>query len=412
MNKFDINNDNGIKPFFLKGCVLIIAALLVLFVGSMLTLGVISTINKVSPSDLLKGEDREQQTQEEKVSEGEIEEYEQEVLPGENIELPGLEEKKEGRIITLEEFSKSISEVVKEVKPSVVNIRVRVKRKDSFGEEHVEEGLGSGVIYNTNDGYIITNNHVAGEAEELLVTLSDGSQYQAKLIGGDKNTDVAVIKIDEKGLKAASFTSSDNVEVGEIAIAFGSPFGLQQTITMGIISAKGRNIAISPDILPQVDLIQTDTPINPGNSGGPLVNSSGQVVGINTLIFSPSGASAGIGFAITSDTSVNIADQIIKYGRARIPFMGIEMGENETDIAGVYVNNVIKGYSAEKAGIKKGDIIIEFDGVAVKTPYELLARILRHNVGDEVQIKIYKDGDYQTASLELVEKKNASKRVK
>jgi len=411
MNKFDINNDNGIKPFFLKGCVLIIAVLLVLFVGSMLTLGVISTINKVSPSDLLKGESREQQTQEEKVSEGEIEEYEQEVLPGEDIELPGLEGKKESNVITLEEFSKSISEVVKEVKPSVVNIRVRVKRKDSFGEEHVEEGLGSGVIY-TNDGYIITNNHVAGEAEELLVTLSDGSQYQAKLVGGDENTDVAVIKIDEKGLKAASFTSSDNVEVGEIAIAFGSPFGLQQTITMGIISAKGRNIAISPDILPQVDLIQTDTPINPGNSGGPLVNSSGQVVGINTLIFSPSGASAGIGFAITSDTSVNIADQIIKYGRARIPFMGIEMGENETDIAGVYVNNVIKGYSAEKAGIKKGDIIVEFDGVAVKTPYELLARILRHNVGDEIQIKIYRDGDYQTASLELVEKKNTSKGVK
>jgi serine protease Do len=411
MNKFDINNDNGIKPFFLKGCVLIIAALLVLFVGSMLTLGVISTINKVSPSDLLKGEDREQQAQEEKVSEGEIEEYEQEVLPGEDIELPGLEEKKEGRIITLEEFSKSISEVAKEVKPSVVNIRVRVKRKDSFGEEHIEEGLGSGVIYTTN-GYIITNNHVAGEAEALLVTLSNGSQYQAKLVGGDENTDIAVIKIDAKDLETASFTSSDNVEVGEIAIAFGSPFGLQQTITMGIISAKGRNIAISPDILPQVDLIQTDTPINPGNSGGPLVNSSGQVVGINTLIFSPSGTSAGIGFAITSDTSVNIADQIIKYGRARIPFMGIEMGENETDIAGVYVNNVIKGYSAEKAVIKKGDIIVEFDGVAVKTPYELLARILRHNVGDEIQIKIYRDGDYQTVRLELVEKKNASKGAK
>jgi len=197
---------------------------------------------------------------------------------------------------------------VKDVKPSVVNIRVRAKRKDLFGEEHIEEGLGSGVMY-TTDGYIITNNHVAAEAEELLVTLGDGSQYQAKLVGGDENTDIAVIKIDAKDLKAASFTSSDNVEVGEIAIAFGSPFGLQQTITMGIISAKGRNIAISPDILPQVDLIQTDTPINPGNSGGPLVNSSGQVVGINTLIFSPSGASAGIGFAITSDTSVNIGER-------------------------------------------------------------------------------------------------------
>jgi len=411
MNKFDINNDSGIKPFFLKGCVLIIAALFFLFVGSMSTLGVLSVINKASPSDLLKGEDKEQQTQEEKISEGEIEKYKQEELPEENIELPGLEEKKEGAIITLEEFSKAISEVVKDVKPSVVNIRVRAKRKDLFGEEHIEEGLGSGVMY-TTDGYIITNNHVAAEAEELLVTLGDGSQYQAKLVGGDENTDIAVIKIDAKDLKAASFTSSDNVEVGEIAIAFGSPFGLQQTITMGIISAKGRNIAISPDILPQVDLIQTDTPINPGNSGGPLVNSSGQVVGINTLIFSPSGASAGIGFAITSDTSVNIADQIIKYGRARIPFMGIEMGENETDIAGVYINDVVKGYSAGKAGIKKGDIIVEFDGIAVKTPYELLAQILRHDVGDVVQIKIYRDGDYQTISLELVEKKNVNKKVK
>jgi len=411
MNKFDISSDNGIKPFFLKGCVLIIAALFFLFVGSMFTLGVLSVVNKVSPSDLLKGEGREQQTQEEKSSGGEIEEYEQEVLPEESIELPGLEEKKEGGIITLEEFSKATSEVVKEVKPSVVNIRVMVKREDIFGEERIEEGLGSGVIY-TADGYIITNNHVAGEAEELLVTLSDGSQYQAKLVGGDENTDIAVIKIDAKDLKVASFISSDNVEVGEIAIAFGSPFGLQQTITMGIISAKGRNIAISPDILPQVDLIQTDTPINPGNSGGPLVNSSGQVVGINTLIFSPSGASAGIGFAITSDTSVNIADQIIKYGRARMPFMGIEMVENETDMAGVYINNVIEGYPAEKAGMKKGDIIVEFDGIAVKTPYELLAQILRHNVGDVVQIKIYRDGDYQTISLELVEKKNASKGVK
>lgn len=411
MNKFDINNDNGIKPFFLKGCVLIIAALFFLFVGSLFTLGVLSVINKASPSDLLKGEDKEQQTQEEKVSGGEIEKYEQEGLPEENIELPGLEEKKEGAIITLEEFSKAISEVVKDVKPSVVNIRVRAKRKDSFGEEYIEEGLGSGVIY-TTDGYIITNNHVAAEAEKLLVTLGDGSQYQAKLVGGDENTDIAVIKIDAKDLKAASFTSSDNVEVGEIAIAFGSPFGLQQTITMGIISAKGRNIAISPDILPQVDLIQTDTPINPGNSGGPLVNSFGQVVGINTLIFSPSGASTGIGFAITSDTSVNITDQIIKYGRARIPFMGIEMGENETDIAGVYINDVVKGYPAEKAGIKKGDIIVEFDGVAVKTPYELLAQILRHDAGDVVQIKIYRDGDYQTISLELVEKKNVNKKDK
>ena len=405
MNKFDTGDDSGVKSFFVKGCIIIAVAVVFLFIGSMFTIGMVSVINRVSPSDLLKGkkaEQQEQQTQKEKVQESEKEKPAQGESVQENTELPGLEEKKVGRVVTLEGFDDAISSVVEEAKPSVVNIRVKIKQKDIFGDEHLVEGLGSGVIY-TEDGYIITNNHVAGEAVELLVTLYDGSQYPAELVGADKNTDVAVIKINAENLKAARFTSIENAKVGEIAIAIGSPFGLNQTVTMGVISAKGRDIAVSSDTLPMVDLIQTDAAINQGNSGGPLINSAGQVVGINNLIYSPSGANAGIGFAIPSDTAVNIAGQIIKYGKARLPFMGIEMGENKTEIAGVYIQGVMKRYPAEEAGLKEGDIIVEFDGTEVKTPYELLAHILRHNVGDVIQLKVHREGSYLMLSIELIE---------
>ena len=405
MNKFDTGDDSGVKSFFVKGCIIIAVAVVFLFIGSMFTIGVVSVINRVSPSDLLKGkkaEQQEQQTQKEKVQESEKEKPAQGESVQGNTELPGLEEKKVGRVVTLEGFDDAISSVVEEAKPSVVNIRVKIKQKDVFGDEQLIEGLGSGVIY-TEDGYIITNNHVAGEAVELLVTLYDGSQYPAELVGADKNTDVAVIKINAENLKAARFTSIENAKVGEIAIAIGSPFGLNQTVTMGVISAKGRDIAVSSDTLPMVDLIQTDAAINQGNSGGPLINSAGQVIGINNLIYSPSGANAGIGFAIPSDTAVNIAGQIIKYGKARLPFIGIEMGENKTDIAGVYIQGVMKRYPAEEAGLKEGDIIVEFGGTEVKTPYELLAQILRHNVGDVIQLRVYREGSYLMLSIELIE---------
>ena len=174
-------------------------------------------------------------------------------------------------------------------------------------------------------------------------------------------------------------------------------------MTTGVISAKGRDITISPDTLPMVNLIQTDAAINQGNSGGPLINSSGQVIGINTLIFSPSGASAGIGFSIPSDTAVNIAEQIINYGRARIPYIGVEMGSDETDIVGVYIVDTLEGYPAREAGIRSGDVIIEFGGVQVKTPFELFAEILQHDVGDEVDVKIYREGRYMVLTVVLDE---------
>ncbi len=316
-------------------------------------------------------------------------------------------------------FDEAVSSVAEKVKPSVVNVRVKIVQQDVFGNQQEGEGVGSGIIYSP-DGYIITNNHVAGDAKELTVTLLDGKEYPAKLIGADKDTDVAVIKIDANNLKPADFTTIENVKVGELAIALGSPFGLQETVTEGVVSALGRDVAISMDTLPMVDLIQTDAAINPGNSGGPLVNSAGQVIGMNTIIYSTSGSSAGVGFSIPADTAINIAKQIIKYGKAKIPFMGIEMGSDtgagannntntttttntNANIAGVYVKSVTPGKPAEKAGFKTGDIITEFDGKKIASPYDLLAQLLRHNVGDNIVVKVYRNNSYSELNITLGE---------
>lgn len=407
MKDYDFEKQDKRKSFFIKGCISIIAAAIFIVLGALFMLGTISVIYKVSPGELLSGnagistgstkEDVQAGTGQEDQT-GEIEK------PRGKIDLPGLEEKIGGKEFLLEEFNNAVSRIVEEVKPMVVNIRVRAAQKNSQGDEVFAEGLGSGVIF-TNDGYIITNNHVAGAADEIVVTLFDGREYPAELIAGDPNTDIAVIKIEtEVPLEAASFISIDDVKVGELVIAVGSPFGLQQTVTTGVISAKGRDITLSPVTLPMVNLIQTDAAINQGNSGGPLINSSGQVIGINTLIFSPSGGSAGIGFSIPSDTAVNIAEQIINYGRARIPYIGIEMGgDAETDVIGVYIVNTLEGYPAREAGIKTGDVIVKFDGVSVSTPFEIFAEILKRNVGQEVDIEIYRNGKYLTLSLILAE---------
>lgn len=406
MKDYDFERHDRKKSFFIKGCVLIIAAAVFVILGALFMLGTLSIVYKVSPGELISGKAAISGISSKEVAEAGSGPDDQKTTgekPQEKTDLPGLEEKIEGKEFLLEEFDNAVSRIVEEVSPAVVNIRVRVTQKNILGEEVQSEGLGSGVIF-TSGGYIITNNHVAGSAEEIIVTLFDGKEYPAELIGGDPNTDIAVVKIEaERLLDAASFISIDDVKVGELAIAVGSPFGLQQTVTTGVISAIGRDITISPDTLPMVNLIQTDAAINQGNSGGPLINSSGQVIGINTLIFSPSGGSAGIGFSIPSDTAVNIADQIINYGRARIPYIGVEMGENETDIVGVYIVNTVEGYPAREAGIKTGDVIVEFDGALVKTPFELFAEILKRNVGQEVDLKIYGEGKYKTITLILAE---------
>ncbi|MCX6384043.1 MAG: trypsin-like peptidase domain-containing protein [Actinobacteria bacterium] len=406
-NIYHDDEHDSIKPVFLKGCGIIIAIIVLLIVGFLFTLGILSVVNKVSPVALLKGVSM-QVTQTTKAPE----------KPGESgavtTEKPKLEDKKTSGDVSLQGFNDAITKLVEEVTPSVVNIALKVRNQDVTPsvvniavkvrnqDGSISEGVGSGVIY-SEDGYIITNNHVAGAAQEIIVRTTDGKEHVAKLIGANIDTDIAVIKIDAKNLKKANFTSINNVKVGEIVIAIGSPFAIEQTVTMGVVSAIGREIAVSSDTMPMVDLIQTDTAINPGNSGGPLINIGGQVIGINTLIYSPSGTNAGIGFAIPSDTAINIASQIIKYGKAMIPYIGIEMGQNTTNIPGVLISVVQKGYPADKAGIKAGDILTKFDGEPVRTNFELLAQILRHNVGDSVQIDIYRNGSTINLSVTLVE---------
>jgi len=387
---YNDDENESIKPVFLKGCGIIIAIIVLLIVGFLFTLGILSVVNKVSPVDLLRGtNNKAAQTNAASEKSGESETAKD--------EKSQLEEKASGSA-SLQAFNDSITKLVEDVTPSVVNIKVMVKDQNGL----ISEGVGSGVIY-SEDGLIITNNHVAGDADKIIVQTFDGKEFDAKLVGANEDTDIAVIKINANNLRKASFTSIKNVKVGEIVIAVGSPFAIEQTVTMGVVSAKGRDIEISSETLPMVDLIQTDTAINPGNSGGPLINIGGQVIGINTIIYSPSGTNAGIGFAIPSDTAVNIASQIIKFGKARIPYIGIEMGQNTADIPGVLISVVQAGYPADVAGLKANDILTKFDGEQVRTNFELLAQILRHNVGDTVPIEIYRSGSYSTLSVTLVE---------
>ncbi len=364
--------------------------------------GIPVEVNVGSSAEEEKAEDPDSTKQVEEKAGEEKPAPEDDMVLDEDIELPGLAVQKESEKIALEEFNAAVSGVVEEVTSQVVNIKVKVIYVDKFGEERIAEGVGSGVIY-TEDGYIITNHHVVQDVSEILVTDFNGDEYPARLVGSHKDTDIAVLKIEAGDISAASFTSIEDVKVGEMAIAIGSPFGLSQTVTVGVISAKGRDIAVSSDAFPMVDLIQTDAAINRGNSGGPLINASGQVIGINSIIFSPSGANAGIGFAIPSDTAIVIAGQIIRYGKARIPVVGVNMGDNETEIKGVYIKSVLDGYPADEAGIKSGDIIVEFDEVKILTPYMFFAQILRHDVGDIVRLKIYREGEYITKELALVE---------
>jgi serine protease Do len=397
-----MNGDNGFKSFLIRGLVIILVAIIFLVMGGAVTLGILSAINRISPSELIRGGVSGEEQPDNSEDPADEERESEESVPEESKTIDREEADRDSNRLLLGDFNDAVREIVEKVTPSVVNIRVTVKSEDIFGQVYEQEGVGSGVIY-TEDGYIITNNHVAGNADGLLVTLYDNNEYPAELIGADDNTDVAVIKIEADNLKAADFESIDNAKVGDLVIAAGSPFGLQQTVTMGVISAKGRDISISRETLPMVNLIQTDAAINSGNSGGPLINSNGEVIGINTLILSPSGTSAGIGFAIPSDTVVNIAEQIIEHGRARIPYLGIEMGENKTEISGVYIVSTKEGYPADKAGVKAGDIITEFNGVEVQNPLELIAQILRHNVGDSVKTKIYRGGQYLDVTMELAE---------
>jgi serine protease Do len=275
-------------------------------------------------------------------------------------------------------------------------------RGQSRTREYHQQGQGSGFII-SKDGYILTNNHVVGDAERITVTLGDGREFQAKLIGADPKTEVALIKIDsDEDLPFLPLGDSDAIQVGEWVLAAGNPFGLSQTITAGIVSAKERS---EVGITEYANFIQTDAAINPGNSGGPLLNVRGEVIGINTAIYSQTGGYMGIGFAIPINQASQIKDQLIAYGRVNRSVLGIYIQEVDESLArsfgldepgGILISRVLEDSAAEKAGVQQGDIIVELDGRDTGKIGTFRSRVAAITPNTEVKLKIFRDGEYKT----------------
>jgi serine protease Do len=326
----------------------------------------------------------------------------------------------------------SFAPVLKKVLPSVVNISSsKVVKADPqmdarmdpffrqfFGDEggplnvpkdRREKSLGSGVIVSP-EGYILTNNHVVDDATSVRVTLSDKREFEARIVGTDPKTDIAVLKIEGSNLKPLTLGDSSKAEVGDTALAIGDPFGVGQTVTRGIISAKGRgNLGIED----YEDFIQTDAPINPGNSGGALINDRGELVGINTAIISGgSGGSQGIGFAVPVNLAHNVMDQILKNGKVVRAYMGIlpqdvtpEMAKafGEKEARGVVVGDVTPKSPAQEGGIQRGDIILEVNGKPVSDSNQLRMDISMMQPGTNLKLKVLRSGTEKEMSLKLAE---------
>jgi len=332
-------------------------------------------------------------------------------------------EKREGALFTANQTTdgKIWVRLAKELTPSVVNVNTTQVMKgrgtrffspfgedDQFNEffkrffgdsprQFKSTSLGSGFIIH-RDGYILTNNHVVQNATEISVKLSDGREFKAKVVGRDPKTDIALIKIDASDLRVIPFGDSNGLEVGEPVMAIGNPFGLNQTVTTGIVSAKGRFIGEGP----YDNFIQTDASINRGNSGGPLINLNGEAVGINTAIFSPTGGSIGIGFAIPIDMAKEVLPQLKDRGSVTRGWLGVAIQQMTPELAktfglkqadgGALVSDVVDGSPAEQSGVKQGDVIMEFDGKKVKSSTELPHIVGNTSVGKEVVMKVVRDG--------------------
>jgi Do/DeqQ family serine protease len=313
----------------------------------------------------------------------------------------------------------SYADVVSRVSPAVITIhsemRVRAPQqypfmddpmfRQFFGDrvpqqmpEQRRSGLGSGVIIST-DGYILTNHHVVDGAEQIKVDLNDNRTLDAKVVGSDQPSDLAVLKIDATNLPVLALGDSDKVRVGDVVLAIGNPLGIGQTVTMGIISAKGRQTGLSAGSFE--DFLQTDAPINQGNSGGALVSTNSELIGINSQILSPSGGSIGIGFAIPSNMARTITDTLVKTGKVRRGMLGVtvvklnsppakELGITETK--GVGVAQVLPGGPAERADLKKGDVITGFNGVEVNDPNVFRNLVASAGPGAAVTLNVLRDG--------------------
>lgn len=337
---------------------------------------------------------------------------------------------------------RGFSDIVKKVTPAVVNIQVsgdggrregrRPLPPGPFGPPPGEEppggeppgpppgppgppgrpdqSAGSGVIIDTG-GYIVTNNHVVENATQITVTLSDRREFPAKVVGTDPKTDLAVIKIEATNLPHLKWGDYDKLEVGDVVLAVGSPFGLTSTVTMGIISALGRgNVGIAD----YEDFIQTDAAINPGNSGGALVNMNGDLIGINTAIFSRTGGSEGIGFAIPSSIAVDIAESLMKSGKVVRGWMGVAIQEITPALAksfklpdnrkGVLISDVNENGPSFAAGLKRGDVIIGFNEKEIQTVSQLRNMVARTSVGREAKVKIIREGQEQIIAVKVAER--------
>lgn len=274
-------------------------------------------------------------------------------------------------------------------------------------QERPFKGLGSGVIINAKKGYVVTNNHVIDQADEILVTLKDGRQVEAKKIGADAEFDIALLQIKAEDLVEINIADSDGLRVGDFAVAIGSPFGLGQTVTSGIVSALGRS---GLNLENFEDFIQTDAAINSGNSGGALVNLRGELIGINTAILGPSGGNVGIGFAIPSNMMQNLTNQIIEFGEVRRGVLGVTGNSINPELAkamdlktnqGGFISQVVPDSAADEAGIKAGDIIIEVNGKPIKGFFELRAKISSIGSGNSVDLTLLRDGDEKEVTVML-----------
>ena len=326
-------------------------------------------------------------------------------------------------------FSDTFADVVKKVNPAVVTItseRVVTDQwrhpfeeffgNDYFGNNSPERerrsrALGSGVIVDAKNGYILTNNHVVENADVIKITLENDKEFEAKLIGSDSKTDIALLKIvkqpgDNTDFPHLTLGNSEKVEVGEWVVAIGNPFGLDHTVTAGVVSAKARNIGAGP----YDEFIQTDASINPGNSGGPLLNMDGEVIGINTAIFSKTGGNVGIGFTIPINMASDILDELKNDGKVTRGWLGVMIqkitpGLVETfklsDAHGALVNDVVPNGPAAKGGLKRGDVIVKFNGKKIVSVGSLPKQVAAVEPGKSVKVEIVRDGNKKSLDVTL-----------
>ena len=307
-----------------------------------------------------------------------------------------------------------IARIAAEVGPSIVGIDTQVVSQGAFGSKQIAEGSGSGIIFDKR-GYIITNQHVIDGGTNITVTLPGGKKFdKVQIIGQDKISDIAVLKINADNLPVAKFGESSRVSVGDLAIAIGNPMGEEfaGSVTSGIISALNRSITVDDGgASRKYKLIQTDAAINPGNSGGALINENGEVIGMNTIKFIDSKVE-GMGFAIPIDEAKTIINELLSNGYVSRPYLGIgaitvteEMAKQYNSPVGVVIDQVIKGAAAEAAGLKPKDIIIEIEGVKIDTYDTLIGELYKHKVGDPIKLKVWREGTTITVSVTLGENK-------